>query len=76
MKHVTFTRDMIGSHRAREMRLVPDALAMQLAAEGAIAADAPDWPPSPGKKPAPKPAPPSRVGRRARELLGQTYLTK
>jgi hypothetical protein len=76
MKHVTFTRDMC-PHVAGETRVLPDAIAAQLEAEGAIKASPPDWPAA-----AAPPAetrdmrPRSRLRQRADDLLGQTYLTK
>ena len=74
MKHVTFTRDMKPQHRAGEMRLVPDDVAVQLEAEGAIVANPPSWPE--GASEEAKPSPRTRLGKRGRDLLGQTYLTK
>lgn len=75
MKHVTFTRDM-KPQRAGEMRLLPDDVAAQLEADGAIEPNPPSWPAGSENKPAE--AKPSRRSRmmRGRELLGQTYLTK
>lgn len=73
MKHVTFTRDM-APYRAGEMRLVPDELAAELAARGEIKPNPPDFPPM--SEPRAEQKPTSRLGRRARDLLGQTYLTK
>lgn len=75
MKHVTFTRDM-APHRAGEMRLVPDDVAAMLAARGEIAPNPPDFPARADAAPRGEQKPASRLGRRARDLLGQTYLTK
>ena len=45
MKHVTFTRPMI-PHNVGDRRLVPDAVAARLEAEGLIEPDPPDFPPA------------------------------
>jgi hypothetical protein len=45
MKHVTFTKPMI-PHNVGDRRLVPDAVAARLEAEGAIEPNPPDFPPS------------------------------
>ena len=45
MKHVTFTKPMI-PHHVVDRRLVPDAVAARLEAEGVIAPNPPDFPPS------------------------------
>jgi hypothetical protein len=45
MKHVTFIKPMI-PHNIGDRRLVPDAVAARLEAEGLIAPNPPDFPPS------------------------------
>ena len=75
MKHVTFTRDMLPI-RAGEQRVLPDDVAARMESEGAVAPNAPDWPPQPAADPKPfaltEPEPePERAERRSRR-----YLTK
>lgn len=45
MKHVTFIKPMI-PHNVGDRRLVPDAIAARLEAEGRIAPNPPDFPPA------------------------------
>ena len=45
MKHVTFRKPMI-PHNVGDRRLVPDALAARLEAEGLIEPNPPDFPPA------------------------------
>ena len=50
MKHVTFTKPMI-PHNVGDRRLVPDAVAARLEAEGAIEPNPPDFPPVERRRP-------------------------